>query len=461
MASTTQPASSAFPSKRPRKEPATKLGRFLKNLGPGLVTGASDDDPSGIVTYTQAGSQFGLATLWTALLTFPLMAAMQGMAARIGLVTSQGLTGTLRTHYPRWLLYVVIVFCFPAVIMNIGADIQGMGAVANLLVPGIPAFSFSIFFTVLLMFIIIRYPYQKMAAILKWLCIGLLLYLVVPFLVHPDWNLVFHRTFLPEVHLNKDFLSILVAILGTTISPYLFFWQATMEVEDQQHQKQGKKRKKTMQAGSEPEGLQPRGHRTRKQRVFVDKRTLDNMRSDVNLGMFFSNLVMFFVILTAGSVLFTANIRQIDTVEQAAKALRPLAGDLSYTLFAIGVIGTGFLAIPVLAGSVSYMLAETMQFSMGLDKKFSEAKRFYGVIIVSLIAGLSMQFFGLSPVKALLYTAILYGLTSPVLIAMIIHISNNKKIMGEHTNTRLSNILGFLTFILMTAAAVGLIWFEI
>ena len=436
MASTTKPTPNTASPKPPEKLPGSKFGRLLKNLGPGLITGASDGDPSGIVTYTQAGSQFGLSTLWTALLTFPLMAAMQGMAARIGLVTCQGLTGTLRTHYPKWLLYSMIVFCFPAVIMNIGADIQSMGAVANLLVPGIPAFSFSIFFTALLIYIIIRYPYQKMAAFLKWLCLGLLLYLVVPFLVHQDWGKVIHHTFVPEVHLNKDFLSILVAILGTTISPYLFFWQATMEVEDQQHL-------------------------TRKKKIFVDKKMLDTMRGDVNIGMFFSNLVMFFVILTAGSVLFTAKITQIDTVEQAAKALRPLAGNLSYVLFALGVIGTGFLAIPVLAGCVSYMLAETMQFSMGLDKKFNEAKRFYVVIIVSLIGGLCMQFFGLSPVKALLYTAILYGLTSPVLIAMILHIGNNKKIMGEHTNSLFSNILGFLTLILMTAAAVGLIWFEV
>jgi NRAMP (natural resistance-associated macrophage protein)-like metal ion transporter len=440
MASTTKASTQPFPSKPAKKKSSAKFGRILKTLGPGLVTGASDDDPSGIVTYTQAGSQFGLATLWTALLTFPLMAAMQGMCARIGLVTCQGLTGTLRNHYPRWLLYGMILFTFPAVIMNIGADIQSMGAVAHLLAPGIPAFSFSIFFTALLMFIIIRYPYQKMAAILKWLCLGLLLYLVVPFLVRQNWRLVFRNTFVPEVHLNKDFLGILVAILGTTISPYLFFWQATMEVEDHQHQTQ---------------------NRTRQKRIVVNKRVLEEMRSDVNIGMFFSNLVMFFVILTAGSVLYTANIRQIDTVEQAAKALRPLAGDLSSSLFAIGVIGTGFLAIPVLAGSVSYMLAETLQFSMGLDKKFNEARRFYTVIIVSLIAGLCMQFFGLSPVKALLYTAILYGLTSPVLIAMVLHIGNNKKIMGKHTNTRLSNVLGFLTLILMTAAAVGLIWFEV
>lgn len=436
MTSTTKPTSPSDPSKYPKKLKGTKLSRLLKTLGPGLITGASDDDPSGIVTYTQAGSQFGLSTLWTALLTFPLMAAMQGMAARIGLVTCQGLTGTLRMYYPKWLLYSMIIFCFPAVIMNIGADIQSMGAVANLLVPGIPAFSFSIFFTALLIYIIIRYPYQKMAAFLKWLCLGLLLYLVVPFLVHQDWALVVRHTFVPDIHMNKDFLSILVAILGTTISPYLFFWQATMEVEDQQHQ-------------------------THKKRIFVDKKMLETMRSDVNIGMFFSNLVMFFVILTAGSVLFTAKITQIDTVEQAAKALRPLAGNLSYLLFALGVIGTGFLAIPVLAGCVSYMLAETFQFSMGLDKKFNQAKRFYAVIIVSLIGGLCMQFFGLSPVKALLYTAILYGLTSPVLIAIILHIGNNKKIMGEHTNSTFSNVLGFLTLILMTAAAVGLIWFEV
>ena len=410
----------------------------MKALGPGLVTGASDDDPSGIVTYSQAGAQFGLVTLWTALLTFPLMAAMQGMAARIGLVTSKGLSGTLRTYYPKWVLYSMILFSFPAVIMNIGADIQSMGAVANLLFPGIPAFAFSIFFTGLLMYIIIQYSYQRMAALLKWLCLGLLLYLIVPFLVHPDWGAVARFTFVPVIHLDKDFMSIIVAILGTTISPYLFFWQATMEAEDQQHLKS----KKTSRT------------------IVVDKRVLYNMRSDVNTGMFFSNLVMFFVILTAGTVLFNAGVKNIDTVEQAAKALKPLAGDLSYTLFAVGVIGTGFLAIPVLAGCLSYILAETFNFPMGLDKKFNQAKPFYAVVIVSLLGGLCMQLFGLSPVKALLYTAILYGVTSPVMVAVILHIGNNKTIMGENTNSVLSNILGFLTLILMTAAAVVLIWFQ-
>jgi len=425
--------------KRTAKKPPAGVKKFLKALGPGLVTGASDDDPSGIVTYSQAGARFGLATLWTALLTFPLMAAMQGMAARIGLVTCKGLCGTLKTYYPRWVLYSMILFSFPAVIMNIGADIQSMGAVANLLFPGIPAFAFSIFFTGLLMYIIIQYSYQRMAALLKWLCLGLLLYLVVPFLAHPDWAAVARATFVPVVHLDKDFMSIIVAILGTTISPYLFFWQATMEAEDQQHNKSPRKRSTA---------------------IFVNKRVLSNMRSDVNSGMFFSNLVMFFVILTAGTVLFNAGVKNIDTVEQAAKALKPLAGGLSYSLFAIGVIGTGFLAIPVLAGCLSYILGETFNFQMGLDKKFNQARPFYGVVIVSLLAGLCMQLFGLSPVKALLYTAILYGVTSPVMVAVILHIGNNKTIMGENTNSRFSNILGFLTLILMTAAAVALIWFQ-
>ncbi|HVS97574.1 MAG TPA: divalent metal cation transporter [Puia sp.] len=477
--------------RRPRPGILTRLRRWTRVMGPGLITGASDDDPSGIVTYTQAGSQFGLATLWTALITFPLMATMQGMAARIGLVTSQGLTGTLRMHYPKWVLYSMILFCFPATILNIGADIQSMGAVAHLLVPGIPAFTFSILFTGLLLFMIIRYPYQKMAGMLKWLCLALLTYLIVPFLVHPDWKSVLHRTVVPTVHMNKEFLSILVAILGTTISPYLFFWQATMEVEDLEHNgpkggrpaKAGRPRRNrrpAKQAVAEAAGAHagaaqgkraastsddsghPATHpggQTRRKGVYVDKRILEDMRSDVNVGMLFSNLVTFFIILTAAAVLNSAGIKQIATVEQAASALKPLAGKVSYALFTIGVIGTGFLCIPVLAGSVSYMLAETFQFSMGLDKKFNEARRFYAVIIVSLVAGLCLQFFGVSAVDALIYTAILYGITSPVLIAVILHIGNNKTIMGKYTNSVLSNCLGFLTLILMTAAAAGLLYF--
>ncbi|HSC38187.1 MAG TPA: divalent metal cation transporter, partial [Chitinophagaceae bacterium] len=386
----------------------------------------------GIATYSQAGAGFGLATLWTAIITFPLMASIQGMCARIGLVTQAGLTGTLKKHYPKAILYFMLAFSFPAIVLNIGADIEGMGAVSNLLFPFIPGYVFSFVFTVLLMYVIIKYPYQRIAAILKWLCLAVLVYIIVAFMVKPNWWLVLRHTFVPTIHLNKEFLSILVAILGTTISPYLFFWQATMEAEDM-------------------------GHDPKK--VVVDKRILSDMRKDVNTGMFFSNLVMFFIILATGVVLYNAGIHRVDTVEQAAKALEPLAGKGAYLLFALGVLGTGFLAIPVLGGSLSYIMAETFNWQEGLDKKFSEARPFYITMIVSLAVGLLLNFIGVSPMEALLYTAILYGITAPVMIAVIMHICNNKKVMGEYTNNPLQNILGTVTLVLMTAAAVALLYY--
>lgn len=361
------------------------------------------------------------------------MSAIQEMCARIGMVTKEGLTGTLKKKYPKSILYLMAVFSFPAITLNIGADIQGMGSVANLLIPQIPTFAFSIIFTGLLISFIIKYPYQKLVAILKWLCITLLLYIIVPFLVHADWVEVAKSTVIPAIHLNKAFFEILVAILGTTISPYLFFWQATMEAEDISH-----------------------NHK----KIIINKRILNNMKMDIDFGMLFSNFVMFFIILTTGAVLFKAGIRQIDTVGQAAKALEPLTGKLTYLLFAVGVIGTGFLAIPVLAGSLSYIMAETFNWKEGLDKKFSEAKGFYITLIISLIVGLSMDFLGISPIQALIYTAVLYGLTAPVMIGIIMHICNNKKVMGKFTNKRWSNILGTITLILMSAAAVALIYFQ-
>ena len=402
-------------------------------MGPGLITGASDDDPSGIATYSQAGAGFGFATLWTALLTFPLMAAVQEMCARIGIVTKEGLTGTLKKYYPKNMLYIMMAFSFPAITLNIGADIQGMGAVAHLILPQIPIFAYSIFFTALLIFVIIKYPYLKLARILKWLCLSLLLYMVAPFLVHADWRTVFKNTFIPTIQINKDFFMILVALLGTTISPYLFFWQATMEAEGMNH---------------------------RQKNIVVNKRILFNMKMDVNFGMFFSNLVMFFIILTTGAVLYKAGIREINTVDQAAKALEPIAGKLTYFVFALGVIGTGLLAIPVLAGSLSYIIAETFSWKQGLDKKFSEAKGFYITLIISLLLGLSMDFLGISPIRALIYTAVLYGITAPVMIALILHICNSKKIMGEFTNKKRSNILGMITLVLMTTAAVVLLYLQ-
>jgi NRAMP (natural resistance-associated macrophage protein)-like metal ion transporter len=410
-----------------------RLRKFLKILGPGLITGASDDDPSGIVTYSQAGAAFGLKLLWMAPFTFPLMAAMQGMCARIGIVTSQGLTNTLKKYYHPVILWMMLIFSVPAIILNIGADIAGMGAVTNLLFPKIPSFIFSLLFTIILMVTIVMFSYQKIAGILKWLCLSMLLYLVVPFLVHVNWKQVFISTIVPHFDLNKEFIEMIVAILGTTISPYLFFWQATMEAEDVEHQKK---------------------------QVIVDKRVLQNMTADVNTGMFASNLVMLFIILTTGVVLYNSGIRQIDTVEQAAKALAPLAGKFSYICFALGVIGTGFLAIPVLTGSLSYIIAESFGWEEGLDKKFNEARAFYIVIILSLVIGLLINIIGISPMQALIYTAILYGVTSPVMIAVILHIGNNKKIMNKFTNSRFSNILGGITFILMSVATILLLYFQ-
>ena len=411
----------------------TRIRKIWQILGPGLITGASDDDPSGIATYSQAGAGFCYATLWTAIVTFPLMAAIQEMCARIGMITQEGLTATLKKNYPKSILYLMAIFSFPAITLNIGADIQGMGAVAHLLIPQVSTFAFSILITVILVFFIIRIPYRRLAAVLKWLCLSLLLYVVVPFLVHADWGEVMKSACIPTIHFNKTFFEILVALLGTTISPYLFFWQATMEAEDISH-----------------------SHKT----IIINKRVLNDMKMDIDFGMLFSNLVMFFIIVTTGAVLYKAGIRQIDTVGQAAKALEPLTGKLTYVLFAAGVIGTGFLAIPVLAGSLSYIVAETFNWKEGLDKKFHEAKGFYLTLIVSLSVGLSLDFLGISPIQALVYTAVLYGLTAPVMIGIIMHICNNKRIMGEFTNKRWSNVLGSMTLLLMSVAAFALIYFQ-
>ena len=416
-----------------KKASSHKLSRYWKTIGPGLVTGASDDDPSGIATYSQAGAAYGLSTLWTSIVAFPLMASIQQICARIGLVTSLGLTGALKKHYPRPVLYLMLLFSFPAIVMNIGADIAGMGAVGNLLFPSIDSSFFSVSFTILLLGLIIYLPYLKIASILKYLCIVMLVYFIVPFLYKQDFKEILKATFIPTIQFDKNFIAILVGILGTTISPYLFFWQASVEVEEM-------KNKKT--------------------HLVVNKKIIHDMRLDVDFGMTFSGFVMYFIILTTGTVLFKGGVHQIDTVEQAAMALKPLAGNLAYLLFAIGVLGTGLIAIPVLSGSLSYIFSETFGWEQGLDKKFHEAKGFYIIIAISLILGLSLNYVGISPIKALIYTAILYGITAPVLIAIILHISNNKKIMGKYVNAPVTNILGFAALIIMTAAAGLLIYLQ-
>jgi NRAMP (natural resistance-associated macrophage protein)-like metal ion transporter len=410
-------------------KPISKAKRRWMSLGPGLITGASDDDPSGIATYSQAGASFGLATLWTALITFPLMAAIQGMCARIGIVTSCGLTKTLKNHYSRPLLYGVIIISVPAIILNIGSDIAGMGAAANLLCPAVHSIVFSFISVVLLIVCLIYFSYRKIANVLKWLCLVLLVYMIVPFLVQQDGWTILKATFIPQIKWDRKFISILVAILGTTISPYLFFWQTSMENENQL---------------------------AKKKSVIVDKTDITEMRFDVNVGMIFSNLVMYFILLTTGSILFRSGMTNINNVQDAASALKPLAGNSASLLFSVGIIGTGFLAIPVLAGSVSYMLSETFGWKEGLNKKWQEAKGFYLTLAVSITIGFLINLFGINPIKVLIFTAIVYGVTAPILIAIILHVSNNRKIMGEFTNKPLSNILGWITLMLMTVAAIAL-----
>jgi Mn2+/Fe2+ NRAMP family transporter len=348
----------------------------------------------------------------------------------------------------------MMIFSVPAIILNIGADIAGMGAVANLLIPSIKPMIFNVGFTAILLILIIYLPYSKIVMVLKYLCLSLLLYISVPFFTHPDWLKVLKLTFIPAIKFNKDFIEILVAILGTTISPYLFFWQVSMEAEDVKSSRQLILARRKIVHNTED-----KKHTKIKEGNFINL-LIKKMQLDVNIGMLLSNMVMFFIILATGTALFSHGISEIDTVEQAAKALEPVAGKASYFLFAIGVIGTGLLAIPVLSGSLSYIVSETFGWKGNLDKKFFQAKPFYIVIIISLIVSLFINAFGLSPIKALLYTAILYGLTSPILIGIVLHIANNKKIMKEHTNGKLSNWLGFITLLIMTVAAIALIYFQ-
>jgi Mn2+/Fe2+ NRAMP family transporter len=327
----------------------------------------------------------------------------------------------------------MVLFSIPGIILNIGADIAAMGAVGNMLVPQIHSIFFSIFFTALLLFLIIYLPYEKISRILKFLCLGMLVYFIVPFLYKQDIMAIIEATCIPHITFTKDFLGIIVGILGTTISPYLFFWQASVEVEEQKNQRQ----------------------------LVVNKRIIKDAELDVDFGLGFSGLVMYFIILTTGTVLFKGGIHQIDTVYQAAMALKPLAGDLAYLLFATGVIGTGLIAIPVLSGSLSYIFAEAFGWEQGLSKKFHEAKGFYLIMGISLLLGLGLNYTGISPIQALIVTAVFYGCTSPILIGIILHISNNKTIMGKNTNGILTNVLGFIALVLMAVAAGVLLYLEI
>jgi NRAMP (natural resistance-associated macrophage protein)-like metal ion transporter len=416
------------------------IRRFWKLLGPGFITGASDDDPSGIGTYAIAGAALGYVTLWTALVTFPLMAATQFISAKIGLVSGQGLAAVLRQYYPRWLLYPVVLALALANTINAGADIGAIAAAVNLLVP-IPTQALIVPVAVSILVVLTWGSYRLIDRTFKWLCLALLSYIGAALLAHPDWAQVLRSTFIPTFRLDAEFLTALVAILGTTISPYLWFWQASQEVEDKQ---EAQKRA----------GLARRGFwRLRG----TSDTELGYAAWDTNIGMFFSNLVMYFIILASAATLHQSGRTDIGSAAEAAEALRPLAGDAATLLFALGLIGAGCLAVPVLVGSAAYAVAEAFGWHEGLDESPARAAQFYGVIALATVVGMEINFLGINPIDALFWTAVIYGFVAPPLLAVLMLMANNPRVMGERVNGPWTNVLGWATTLVMAAAAVALV----
>lgn len=419
----------------------TKFKEYWKKIGPGLVTGAADDDPSGIATYSQTGAQYGLSFLWTSLFTFPFMAVVQEMCARIGIVTNKGLAGTIRTHCPPYILYVATLFLVIANTFNIGADISAIGEATQLLFPNISTVSIVIIFTIISLLLQILIPYQRYARYLKYLSFVLIVYIIAGLSIDIAWKDAIYATIVPHFDFSKDSILLICAILGTSISPYLFFWQTSQEVEEKNAHKAGVKF-----VGAEISENE-------------NKQAVKDMRFDVWTGMFFSNLTMFFIIVVCGTVLFPNGVRDIETAAQAAQALLPFAGNATYLLFTLGIVGTGLLAVPILAGSSAYAIAETFRFKEGLYNKYSEARAFYGVIIISMLIGLGITFIGIHPMKALLYSAILNGIIAPPLLMVIVYLASKETIMGKWKNSRLQSFLGWFITGVMTAASLAAIWF--
>ncbi len=420
----------------PRSKGAKKTKAYWNILGPGLTTGAADDDPSGIATYSQAGAQFGFQLLWLSILTFPLMSIVQEMCARIGLVTGRGLASNIRAHFSKKTLYTCTLLLFAANAFNIGADLGAMAKGVQLLNGGINYSLLVVGFAVLMLVLQIFMPYAKYAHYLKWLALVLLAYIGAALLAHINWGQALHHTISPSIHWNKEQLLLICAILGTTISPYLFFWQTSQEVEAQILE----------------------GKKSIASREGADKREIHSMRIDVWSGMLLSNVVMFFIIAACGATLFPHGITQIHTAADAAEALRPFAGNLTYFLFAVGIIGTGLLAIPVLAGSSSYAICEGLSWKEGLYRNLKQAHAFYGTIIISMFVGLAINFIGLDPIKALIYSAVANGIVAPVILATIVIISSNKTVMGGRVNKRSTKIAGWGVTGLMAAAGMAAIY---
>lgn len=407
----------------------------LKALGPGLITGAADDDPSGIATYSQAGAQFGFNTLWTLVLTYPFMVGIQLVSARIGRVTGRGLAANIRRAYSPWLLYAIVILLLAANVINIAADIAAMGEAAHLVIGIGSAHLYSLGFGVLCLSLQVLLPYAAYVRYLKWLTMGLLAYVATVFAVKLDWLEVLQRTVWPHFTFTRDSVALIVAIFGTTISPYLFFWQASQEVED-------------IRADTSARSL-----RKRPMDAHIH---LGRIKTDTFIGMGFSNLVAYFIILTTAVTLGAHGITTIQTSAQAAEALRPVAGEFAFLLFALGIVGTGLLAVPVLAGSAAYAVTESFKWKNGLDLKAVEAQEFYGIIALATIGGMMLNFAPIDPIKALVLSAQINGVIAVPIMAVMMLLAHNRKLMGEFTLSRRHTVIGWLGVGVMLAAVIAM-----
>lgn len=425
------------------KKPQIKRKKFLKFLsvlGPGLTTGAADDDPSGIATYSQTGAQFGYGQLWTALYMLPFMMGVQEACARIGMVSGKGISAIVKQNYNSKILYAVVGLVVIANVINIGADIGAMAAAARLVIP-LPFIVWILFFTVTILLLEIFTSYKVYARILKWLALSLLAYPITVFIVKLDWATVLKATFIPHIEFTFAFFFIITGVLGTTISPYMFFWETSQEVEEV-------KERNWMKNGIPS----------------IRKSNIRDMRIDNNVGMVISEITTWSIMVVAGTILFNSGLRDINTAADAAKALEPLvqsfphSGYLSKLIFSIGIIGLGLLAVPVLSGSAAYALSEALNWDAGLNFKFKKAQGFYGIIIISTLVGLIINFVGINPVKALVYSAVLNGVAAVPLIFLIIKISSSSKIMGEYKSGILSKIILWITFLGMASAAIAMFY---
>ena len=418
---------------KPSKFSSTK--EKLKSLGPGLITGASDDDPSGIATFSQAGAQFGFGMLWMALFQYPMMAVIQEICARIGLVTGSGLGGILKKKYSKKILIPLSGLVLIANTINIAADIAAMGAAVRLLIPQVPIFITTIFFVIFIVGLEIVVPYQKYMKILKYTALSLLSYIITAIIVGGNWSQILTFSVIPQIEIKPEFATMFVAIIGTSISPYLFFWQASEEAEEDV----AKQKIKEIGKGN-PE---------------VTKKEIKLMRIDIAVGIAFAELIVWAIVITTAGSLHTHGVTDIQSSEQAAKALEPLvktfphAGEIAKAIFAFGIIGTGLLAIPVLASSSGYILADTFGWKQGLNKKFKQAKAFYIVIAAATSIGLLINFVNIDPIRALVYAAVINAITSIPILFAVLKISNDKNFLKTETNGKLSNTIGWITFIVM------------